>query len=184
MERKWRRKLSGLLCKDKIYCFALFEGSAGALRERCGIISTPLSELPKGFPVAIPSPLPSSHPQPSSPLLVQDHEAPWLSRRKGVLRESYSVLPWKTRDILCWGLTTLAMGMAQWSDNSFLYLISLISKTVIWPRRNFLLLVFLSTNCCSGMPTWCTKPLQHHEGIYDNEMKATPEVASVKERYL
>lgn len=122
------------------------------MEERCSIICTLLTELPEGFQwtsnILFPPPTPS-------PLLLHICEAPWLSRRKGVL-------PCSPLDRL--------LGIGSMIGQDFSQIISLIAKIAMRPYNNFPLLIFRSTNCCLKMPGWCTRSLQRDEGIYDNKM--------------
>lgn len=111
-------------------CLSLLEGSAGEFKERCGIICTLLTKLPKGFLVVatLLSHLPTTSLWGCQAL--QEKERPQCLS----LKRHFSL---KIRAILCWGWYPFATGMAPWSDKSFPFSISLIDKIAIWPNWIF-----------------------------------------------
>lgn len=176
MGRKWRWKLYGLQCKEKIYCLALLEGSAGALGERCHIIRTLLTELPKGFPVAINLLSPPPTPEPSS-------TSPWGSPAFQEKESSTVLVPAKAfssenqrHSLLGIVSTCNGNGSMIWQVFSIFNFFDRQNSNLA--KLDFLLIIFHSTDCYLGTPAQCMKPHLHGEGIYDNEMKATPEVVT------
>ena len=183
MARKGRWKFDGLQCKDKIYCLALHEGSAGALRERCGIICTLLAELPKGFPVAVCLLSPPPTPEPSYPTSPWGSPAFLEKDRPTVLIPAKAFASENQRHSLLGIVSTCngngSMIWQAYSTFNFFY-----RQNSNLAKLDFLFIIFRSTNCDLGVLASCMEPYLHGEGIYSKETKATPEVATVKEMYL
>lgn len=125
------------------------------------------------------SPLASSHPR--ALFSYKPVRLPGFPRET----QSYGACPCK--GIFIWKSETFSAGDCihlQWE-----WLNDLTNLFHIWQNSNlikldFLLIIFHSTNCYLRTPAWCMRRHLHGKGIYDNGMKATPEVVTVKERYL